>query len=77
MKISSIAINTLIINIFVVVFALLQQYFQWNIFPPTIEGFIKVSFYSFQVFTLMVFLAAMVDEIKGIAKSLTKISNKI
>ena len=77
MKMSSISINTLIFNIFIVIFALLQQYYQWNIFPLAIEGFIKVSFYAFQTFVILTFFAALVDEIRGINNSLKKISERI
>lgn len=77
MRASSIATISLTIDIIIVVFAIYQQYFEWNIFPPAIEGFIKVSFFSFQVFTLMIFLAAVIDEMKDINKSLKKIADRI
>jgi hypothetical protein len=74
---TKIAIICLKVNIFLSVVIAFESIYKWNIFEAFLQSFMYAIAISYFCFFILVCLIAFLDEINGIKKALTKISDKL
>jgi len=74
MNFSIISINLLIINGFVLSIGVMQKVLDFNLFPKNVEDFAYGIIFCFEIFVFLLYLVAILYEIRQINTSLKKIA---